>query len=269
MSTSTLSAILSVGILTISVPILVLIVWCVKMKAKVLPALTGAIIFLIFACILEMFPHIFFLYMDNPVSRIITATPILYALYAGLVAGLFEETGRFVAFRFLQKKTSGKETAITYGIGHGGFESMSVVGFGFIQYFSIALMIHNGSINSLLSSTTGDELTSLQSIVSLISSMTVGTCALTVLERAYAFIFHIALSVIVYYAVQKPEKKWLFPVAILLHTGLDIFAGLYQMDVLPLIATEAIGIIYTGLVTLWAHHIYTTDGDTNLFQKKG
>ena len=49
MSTSTLSAILSVGILTISVPILVLIVWCVKMKAKVLPALTGAIIFLIFA----------------------------------------------------------------------------------------------------------------------------------------------------------------------------------------------------------------------------
>lgn len=269
MSTSTLSAILSVGILTISVPILVLIVWCVKMKAKVLPALTGAIIFLIFARILEMFPHIFFLYMDTPVSRIITATPILYALYAGLVAGLFEETGRFVAFRFLQKKTSGKETAITYGIGHGGFESMSVVGFGFIQYFSIALMIHNGSINALLSSTTGNELTSLQSIVSLISSMTVGTCALTVLERAYAFIFHIALSVIVYYAVQKPEKKWLFPVAILLHTGLDIFAGLYQMDVLPLIATEAIGIIYTGVVTLWSHHIYTTDGDTNLFQKKG
>lgn len=264
MSTSTLSAILSVSIITISVPLLILIVWCVRKKVKVMPALAGAIVFLIFARILEMIPHIFFLFTDNPVSRVITSTPIMYALYCGLVAGIFEETGRFTAFHFLEKKFPEKENAITYGIGHGGFEAMSIVGFGFIQYFSIALMIHNGSIDSLLSSYSGEELASLETVVSLISSLTVNTCVLTVLERTYAFVFHIALSVLVYHSVHTSGKRWLFPVAILLHAGLDIFSGLYQMDALPLVVTEAMGIIYTALVALWAHHIYTTDGDTSL-----
>lgn len=263
MSTTTLSAILSVSIFTIAVPIIVLIIWCYRTKAKVMPALTGAIVFLIFARILETIPNIFFLFTDNPVSRVITSTPILYALYCGIIAGVFEETGRFTAFRFLEKKFPEKETSITYGIGHGGFESMSVVGSGYLQYFSIAMMIHNGTINEMLASFSGEELTSMESIVSLISSMTVSTCILTIVERTYAFIFHIALSVLVYHSIHAPGKKWLFPVAILLHTGMDMFAGLYQMNMLPLIATEAIGIIYTALVAFWAYRIYTDNEDTS------
>lgn len=89
MTTQTLSAILSVSIITISAPILILILWCYRKKAKVMPALAGAIVFLIFSQILEMIPHMFFLFTDNPVSRVITSVPILYALYTGLVAGIF------------------------------------------------------------------------------------------------------------------------------------------------------------------------------------
>ncbi len=256
MSNITIAAILSVSIFTISVPFLLLIFWCVRKKAKAMPALAGAIIFLIFARILEMIPHIFFLFTDNPVSRTITSTPILYILYGALMAGIFEETGRFTAFHFLKNKFPEKETAITYGIGHGGFESISIVGFGFIQYFSIALMIQNGSINKMLDSVTGENLTSLEAVITLISSLTVGSCALTILERAYAFVFHIALSVLVYHSIHLPGKKWLFPVSILLHTGLDIFAGLYQTGILPLLVTEIIGVIYTGIVAIWAYRIY-------------
>lgn len=259
MTTQTLSAILSVSIITISAPILVLILWCYRKKAKVMPALAGAIVFLVFSQILEMIPHMFFLFTDNPVSRVITSVPILYALYTGLVAGIFEETGRFVAFRFLRKKFPGKETAITYGIGHGGFEAMSLVGFGYIQYFSIAMMIHKGTIDEMLSSYSGETLASLEQIVSLISSLSVEICVITIIERIYAFVFHIALSVLVYHAVNVSGKKYLFPVAILLHAGLDLFAGLYQMDALPLVATEAIGIVYTGLTVLFAYRIYTAD----------
>lgn len=259
MTTQTLSAILSVSIITISAPILILILWCYRKKAKVMPALAGAIVFLVFSQILEMIPHMFFLFTDNPVSRVITSVPILYALYTGLVAGIFEETGRFAAFRFLRKKFPGKETAITYGIGHGGFEAMSLVGFGYIQYFSIAMMIHKGTIDEMLSSYSGETLASLEQIVSLISSLSVEICVITIIERIYAFVFHIALSVLVYHAVNVSGKKYLFPVAILLHAGLDLFAGLYQMDALPLVATEAIGIVYTGLTFLFAYRIYTAD----------
>lgn len=262
MTFQTLSAILSVSIITISVPILILIFWCCRKKAKVMPALTGAIVFLIFTQILEMIPHIFFLFTDNPVSRVITSNPFLYALYVGFVAGVFEETGRFVGFRFLQKKFPGKETSITYGIGHGGFEAMSLAGFRYIQYFAIAMMIHKGTIDEMLAGYSGTELASLEQIVTLISSLSVEICVITIAERIYAFVFHVALSVLVYHAVNVSGKKHLFLAAILLHTGMDFFAGLYQMDVLPLVATEAIGIIFTGLTVLFAYRIYTAKENT-------
>ena len=255
--TSTLAAMLCVSIVTILGPILILTLWCIKKKVKVMPALAGAVVFLIFARILEMIPHMFFLLSDNPVSQVLTTTPILYALYGGLVAGIFEETGRLTAFRFFLKKFPGKETAITYGIGHGGFEALSIVGFGFIQYFSIAQMINNGTMDTMMAAASGDALTSMETAVSLVSSMTITTCILSILERTYAFIFHIALSVLVYHSVTVPGKKWLFPAAILLHAGLDIFAGLYQMNALSLPVTEILGIIYTALVAFGAYRIYT------------
>jgi uncharacterized membrane protein YhfC len=48
----------------------------------------------------------------------------LYAVLGALLAGLFEETGRFIAFKFLLKKRTDRKTAISYGIGHGGFEAI-------------------------------------------------------------------------------------------------------------------------------------------------
>lgn len=256
-STTNMAAMICVAVITILGPFALLTIWCIKKKAKLMPALTGVIIFMVFARTLEMIPHMFFLFTENPISRVLTTTPILYALYGGLVAGIFEETGRFTAFHLLKKKFPGKETSITYGIGHGGFEVMSIVGFGFVQYISIAFMINNGSMDSMMASATGDALTSLETAVSLVSSMTVTTCALALLERVYALIFHIALSVLVYHAVTVPGKKWLFPVAILLHAGLDIFAGLYQSQVLSLLTTELISIFFTTLVAFWAYLIYT------------
>ncbi len=260
--TTTLAAMLSVSIFTILGPIIILAVWCIKKKANLMPALAGAIIFLIFARVLEMIPHFFFLFTDNPVSRVVTANPLLYALYGGLVAGIFEETGRLTAFRFLSKKSTGKETAITYGIGHGGFEAMTIVGFGFIQYFSIAQMINNGTMSTMMATATGENLASMETAVSLVSSMTVTTCVLCILERAYAFIFHIAMSVLVYHSMTVPGKKWLFPVAILVHAGLNIFAGLYQTGILPLSVTHVISIIYTGLAAFFAFRIYTSKKET-------
>ena len=63
--TTTLAAMLSVSIFTILGPIIILAVWCIKKKANLMPALAGAIIFLIFARVLEMIPHFFFLFTEG------------------------------------------------------------------------------------------------------------------------------------------------------------------------------------------------------------
>lgn len=256
-STMNLAAMLASGIITILTPIILLIFWCVKKKAKLMPALGGILIFMVFARTLEMIPHMFFIFSGNGISKAITGNPMLYALYGGLMAGIFEETGRLVAFRFLAKNYSGKENAVTYGIGHGGFEAMSVVGFGFIQYFTIARMINDGSMATTLAAASGQELASLKEVVTFISSLTAATCAVNVIDSLCSLILSIALSVILYHSFTTPGKKWLFPIAILLHAGLSIFAGLAQTNALPLFLTEAMAVIYTGFVARWAYLIYT------------
>lgn len=41
-----------------------------------------------------------FLHTKNPISEFITGNAIAYALYVSLMAAVFEEAGRFVAFKF-------------------------------------------------------------------------------------------------------------------------------------------------------------------------
>jgi uncharacterized membrane protein YhfC len=44
-----------------------------------------------------------------------------------LTAGVFEETARYIAYRFLLKEHN-MENGLIYGVGHGGIESIMLVG---------------------------------------------------------------------------------------------------------------------------------------------
>ena len=46
------------------------------------------------------------LVLTGPYGQKIWETPWLYALYGGLAAGIFEETGRLAAMKLLKKKCS-------------------------------------------------------------------------------------------------------------------------------------------------------------------
>ena len=74
---------------------------------------------------------------DHAVSRFLNANPVLLALVAGLFPGLFEETGRLVAFNTVLKKRKNRETSISYGIGHGGFEVILILGITYIPVYCL------------------------------------------------------------------------------------------------------------------------------------
>ena len=59
-------------------------------------------------------------------------------------------------------------------------------------------------------------------------------------ERALVTCLHIALSVPVFQAAKRPGKRWLYPAAILLHAGMDVFAALYQRGVLSIWLSEGL-----------------------------
>ena len=78
-------------------------------------------------------------------------------------------------------------------------------------------------------------------------------------ERLVAICLHIALSVLVFQAVKRPGKRWLYPAAILLHAGMDVFAALYQRGVITLWTSEACMAVFAALVCLWALRLYRAD----------
>ena len=114
---SLLNATLQTGLLAITIPVVLIVAWKMYTKRSLVPFFVGIMVFITFSRMLEMIPHSLFLLSSNPVSKAINGNIILYTVYAALIAALFEETGRYLAFRFVLTKHPNKETAVTYGIG--------------------------------------------------------------------------------------------------------------------------------------------------------
>lgn len=222
---------------------------------------------------LEMIPHSLFLLSSNPISRAINGNVVLYVIYAAAVAALFEENGRYLAFRFVLTKHPNKETAVTYGIGHGGIECILVLGVTYIQYYAYGQLINNGSMDKMLSAykDSSQSVDALKQLITNIKGVTQMTCYLADLERISALMVQIALSILVFQAVYVAGKKYMYWVAVALHFLMDVPAALYQKGVLKLVPTEIILFVYAVLVLALGVKIYQglkTGGTPADVQKK-
>ena len=225
------------------VPVIIAIIWTVKKKERFTTVLIGAATFLLFAIILEkplqnilVFPGQMGL-PEHAAAKFINARPVLWALIVGLFPGVFEETGRLVAFKTVLRNRKNRETGISHGIGHGGFEVMFVLGVTYITNISYAVMINTGAFGNLIAQMAAqapDQVEQGYAVAAQLAAFSVGDLALGVLERIFAVMFHIGASMLVFYACKDKKKFWLYPVAILIHTAMDGVMGLNMAGVIAL-----------------------------------
>ena len=143
-STAVMNYLLEVGVLGFVFPLAVLMAWRLRTRKNLMPALVGAVTFFAFAKLFESVPFMLFVGIDHPVSKVIRSNAVLYALYQGIFTALLEEIGRYLAFSsFLTKHKESRQTAVTYGIGHGGLECMFVIGWGNLQYYMGAVLLNS------------------------------------------------------------------------------------------------------------------------------
>ena len=238
-STSSLVMIVVNLVLGFAVPIC-LAWWLVKKhNASLRTILIGAATFIVFALVLESIVHNIIL--KGSFGAAIQGNTLYLALYGGLMAGLFEETGRFLSMKYLLKKEpTTVKPAVAYGIGHGGVEMIIVYGFTMISYLAIAFMVKAGQAETLLSQTPAEAQGAINELISKLSESNVGEWLMGLWERGTALILHLSLSILVWAAVRKGGKwLWLFPAAILLHTLVDGQAVILVKSASTL-ATEAI-----------------------------
>lgn len=217
------------GVLTTGIPIAAMIVHKLKHKsASLLSAVIGAATFVVFALILEQILHAVML-------PLVMNSTVAYVIYGTLAAGVFEETGRYIACRFLMKNRTDNANAVMLGIGHGGIEAVLIIGVSMFSTLVTAIMVNTMGLDGFIQMTgITDEavLTTLKGQIDTIVAFSMPVALANVVERIIAMTLHICMSVFAMKAASVKGKFWLFPAAIALHALFDVPAALYQRGVI-------------------------------------
>ena len=231
--------------LGILLPLGIALLWVRKKHEPFKTVLVGAVIFLLFVMILEKPIQTLVITGGHPVAAFLDANPVWWALVVGLFPGLFEETGRLFAFKAILKNRKNRETAVSCGIGHGGMEVILLLGVNAAAYLAYAAMINAGTFGAVIEQAAAkapEQAETLRTLAEQLAGYTVAGVGLGLMERAFAFLFHLGASILVFYACRDRGRFWLYPLAIVLHTALDFIAGLAiaKAVTIPTLALEGI-----------------------------
>jgi len=196
-----------------------------RMTLSVRNILVGAGTFYLFSAVLESLLHAYVLKGNAVTVNWLSLHPYGYALYACLAAGLFEETGRYLAMRFLVKDTGSAGTPVAYGLGHGGIEAVLIGSLGLLQVLALAVSLSMGH-EAELSATLGPQ--GLARLQAFLQNLPHNVLTMAALERLSALVFHIGISFVVWRAVKERQLMWVV-LAVVLHAALDFPVGLSQV----------------------------------------
>ena len=185
-------------VVSIGLPLILFLYAC--MKKRYIPFILGIVAFVLSQVLLRI-PILQYLGESSISYSMLSATqPVLFAILLGLSAGVFEELGRFIFMFFFMKQRDWK-AGFLFGAGHGGIEAILFVGIGMLAL--------------LFSSTANVE----------VANIFVGG-----IERFFAMLLHIGLSIIVLQGVV--QKRFLYVVlAILIHGFIDALVGILPLYV--------------------------------------
>lgn len=250
-SSGTLAALIVGGVLSILIPLAALIVLKLKRRStSLIAALVGIGTFILFALILERLLHSIML-------PFVSGNAFTYALYGALAAGIFEETGRFIANKTVMRNNYSTENAVMMGIGHGGCEAVVVLGINLFIFAACGFMVNDQGFDAVVKTLSESDPAAAGTITAQLKQVAAynfGTMALGIYERIVAMVFHIAMSVVVYKAASAGVTA-LFPAAILLHAALDFPVALYQTGTVSLTFTYIYMTIFTAASAAFAVHV--------------
>ncbi len=239
-SSYTIACMLICAILCTAIPIGAMIIFKVKNKeVKLSSFFIGGGVFIIFALILEQLLH-------SVMLPFVSGSTAAYVIYGTLAAGVFEESGRFITFKTVLKKAD-RKNAVMFGLGHGGTEAIILVGLTMFSYAFTAIKANAmETANAMAVAPAANELLRIK----LVSLSSFGIVKLLTL------VFHTAASVMVFEAARVREKRFLYPLCILLHALLNVPAALYQRGVLTMGMIYPIMIVITAAVVFLAVRSY-------------
>jgi uncharacterized membrane protein YhfC len=148
--------------------------------------------------------------------------PYFNAIVLGLLAGIFEETARWIGYKLLKKKGDSFGSALTLGAGHGGIEAIIIGGSVLLSLVSmIALKSSDAALLALPADQAALAQQQMQSFWATPWYMPLAGA----IERVAAVGLHITLSIMVWLSISFRKPIW-FWLAVLYHAVVDGLAVL-------------------------------------------
>jgi uncharacterized membrane protein YhfC len=160
---------------------------------------------------------------------------IIYAAFLGLSAGVFEETARYLTYRFWAKDARSWSRGLMLGAGHGGIEAILVGALAAVNFVALLAAVNNETTMNALPA---DQRSLVTNALAQIMDAPTGTLLLGAVERVFAITAHLAMSLLVLQVFLRRNIAWLFA-SIGFHTLLNMVAVIAASRLSPF-ATEGI-----------------------------
>ncbi len=206
------------ALLSFSIPVLLCIWFRKKKHADLLPFFIGMAVMLIFALVAESLVHQLVLGVLT-IGKTIMGNIWLYALYGGLC------------------------------------EAAVLLGTTMISNIVMSVMLNHGLVSLLMKDVTPEQMPQALALLDSLTSSAPYTFLLGVIERIFAVIMQISLSVIVWFGANRKGKWMLYPLAILLHLAVDGTAVVVS-KFSSVWVTECVLFVLTLLTALFARVIW-------------
>lgn len=171
---------------------------------------------------------------------------IAYAAILGLLAGLFEETARYILFKYILKNRKTWNEGVYVGVGHGGMEAI-LLGIAVALTF-VNMMAYRNIDLATVPSIPPEQLELAKQQVQAYWSAPPYLAILGVVERIFAMCLHVSLSVMVLYGLVHMKAHW-FWLAVLWHAAVDGVAVYLGQRLSPL-AVEGV-LAVSASVSIW------------------
>ncbi len=179
---------------------------------------------------------------------------LIFYLLLAFTAGLFELTGRYVNARLMAKRLTFPR-ALAAGLGHGGIESILLVGLTYVNNLILLILLQTGGYDALIGQlqALGQDASALIAVRDTLLQTHWSLFLLASLERLLTMVAQVAMTVLVCYGIHIRRPLPCCLVCLAFHTLLDSSVSL---QLLPISQGAAYGLIYSFLAAMAALALY-------------
>ncbi|MBO4524113.1 MAG: YhfC family intramembrane metalloprotease [Ruminococcus sp.] len=239
------------GIVSILMPFILAIIWKRITDEKYFAAFVGAFGFFCAATV-RILLRAMLLGNSSPLRE----SPFAFYVTNALISGVLEETARLLCFKYPLKNKSSRSVSVMHGIGHDGFESITAIGIVSFQYVSYLSTAKSIGIEAFMKGLSETEAQNVADGISSLADQNFFSSLFVTLGSVSGAALHIALSVIVFSALQQFEWKKLFLLAVGLHTFADILPYFEHIGLITMEGVTILDIIFTAAVSWFAYKKY-------------